>query len=352
MKSIITLGLAAACFAALSSCTAPATPPDPGSATAPGAQATKKLKIGIVFDKGGLGDKSFNDSANVGLERAKKDFAIDAFPVQSKTDADYETDLRALADKGSDLVIAVGISMEPALKKVAAEYPKINFAIIDGGVKAANVRALLFKEEEGSFLVGYLAGLVTKTNKIGFVGGMQLALIEKFEFGFAAGALMANPKVVFLPAKFTGDWDNQDKAKVSANVLYGDGADIIYAAAGRAGLGVIGAAKDQKKFAIGVDSDQDSIAPGSVLTSMIKRVDEAVYSTISELKDGHFEAGDKIYDLKAKGVGISALTFTKELVGPENLKKVEAIQQQIVDGKLTVPSTKAGYEIFVSKTNK
>lgn len=301
--------------------------------------AEKKLVIGIVFDSGGRGDKSFNDSAWAGIERAKSEFDIEVKPLDSKSEKDYESNLTTMADEGCDLVFAIGINMKSALEKVAPNYPDTRFAIVDADVKGDNVRALLFREEEGSFLAGYLAGLTTKTNKIGFVGGMKIGLIQKFAAGYTAGAKTANPAVEVLPEKYTGSWDNIDVGKVAAMSLFNGGADIVYHAAGRAGLGVIAAAKEQKKFAIGVDSDQDDIAPGSVLTSMIKRVDEAVYSTIADLNKGVFSSGEKVYDLKANGVGLSPMRHTANVVGEENIAKVGQVAEQIKSGEIRVPTT-------------
>ncbi len=316
--------------------------------TAVKGDSEKKLVVGIVFDSGGRGDKSFNDSAWAGIERAEKDYGITAKPVESKSEKDYEPNLRAMAEEGCDVVFAIGINMKSALEKVAPEFPDIKFAIVDAPVAAPNVRSLLFREEEGSFLAGYLAGLMTKTNKIGFVGGMQIPLIAKFAAGYTAGAKTANPAVEVLPEKYTGSWDNLNIGKVAAAALYNSGADIVYHAAGRAGLGVIGAAKEQNKYAIGVDSDQDAIEPGRVLTSMIKRVDEAVFSTITDVKNGAFANGDKVYDLKADGVGLSPMTHTKDAVGPENAAKVAAIAEKIKSGEIKVPATKEDLAAYLA----
>ncbi|ARU40790.1 hypothetical protein CCB80_06400 [Armatimonadetes bacterium Uphvl-Ar1] len=304
----------------------------------------KTISVGIVFDSGGLGDKSFNDSAWRGIQKAETEFGIKVSKVESKEEKDYETNLAAMADDGNDLVIAVGLNQGKALEKVAPMYPDTKFAIVDGTVEAPNVRMLKFKEEEGSYLVGFLAGKMTKTAKVGFVGGQELDLIKKFEYGFAAGVKAANPQAELLPAKYIGSWDNIDEAKIAANVLFDSGADIVYHAAGRAGLGVIRAAKDRNLFAIGVDSDQDGEAPGNVLTSMIKNVDEAVYSTIKDMVDGKFEAGEKIYDVAQNGVGISELTHTRDKVGPDLLAEIMAVKQAIADGTTKVPATKAEFD--------
>lgn len=323
-----------------------------GSPSAGGGETDKKLTVGIVFDSGGRGDKSFNDSAWAGLERAEKELGITVRTVESKTEGDYEKNLTALAQAGCDLIVAVGINMETALKAVAPKFENVKFASVDGSVEAPNVRCLKFKEEEGSFLVGYLAGLMTKTNKVGFVGGQQIDLIKKFECGYEAGVKTANPNAQMLPAKYTGDWVNVDLAKTAATVLYSDGADVVYQAAGRAGLGVIVAAGDQKKYAIGVDGDQDGLAKGYVLTSMIKRVDSAVFQTVSDLKGGSFTSGVKVYDLKADGVGLSPMEFTKDAIGPENLKKVDEVKAKIISGEIVPPSSPESLAAFLAKKNR
>ncbi len=304
-----------------------------------GGSAGENKKVAIVFDTGGRGDKSFNDSAWAGIQRAEKDFGIEVLAIDSKSEKDYETNLASVADQGAGLVFAVGLNMQTALEMVHIKHPDTKFAFIDGSVDAPNVRGLMFKEEEGSFLVGYLAGLMTKTNKIGFVGGEDLPLIRKFENAYAAGAEYANEKVDLLPPKYTGSWNNVDSARTAADLLFGSGADIVYHAAGRAGLGVIKAAESKKLFAIGVDMDQDGEAPGYVLTSMVKRVDEAVYSTIKDYVEGKFTPGAKVYGLADNGVGTSEFKFTKDQIGEENLAKLEDVKKRILSGEIKVPAT-------------
>jgi basic membrane protein A and related proteins len=312
----------------------------------------EKLTIGIVLDKGGLGDKSFNDSAWRGIQRAKEEFGIEVLDRKSPEMKDFDSNLESLTRKECDLIIGVGINMEKAMAKIAKANPDQKYAIVDAMVDAPNVRPLLFKEEEGSFLAGYLAGLMTKSGKIGFVGGQEIPLIKKFEAGYIAGAKTANPKVEVLQPKYTGSWDDVGLGKLNAAALYSNGADIVYHAAGRSGLGVFDAAKAANKYAIGVDSDQDDQAEGLVLTSMMKRVDEAVYQTIKDLKEGKFSAGAKIYDLKVNGVGLSDMRFTKDLIGAENLKKIDDVKQQIIDGKFVVPTDAATLEQYLGSLPK
>lgn len=299
----------------------------------------KKLTIGLVFDSGGRGDKSFNDSAYRGLDRASKELGIEAKTVDSAKESDYATNLDALAESGCDLIFAIGINMQKAMSEVAPKHPNVKFAIVDAPVDSPNVRSLVFKEEEGSFLAGYLAGLMTKSGKLGFVGGQEIDLIKKFQAGYEAGAKTANPSVVVLPAKYTGDWNNVDLGKQNAKTLFGQGADIVYHAAGKCGLGVINAAQEVNKYAIGVDSDQDHLAEGRVLTSMIKRVDESVFQSIKDLKEGKWDTGVKVYDLKSSGVGLSEMRFTKDAIGEANLAKVTEISDKIIAGEIKVPAT-------------
>lgn len=309
----------------------------------------KKLRVGVVFDRGGLGDKSFNDSAWRGLQRAQEELGIEAHKVESKEEKDYEANLIAMADEGMDLVIAVGLNQEKALERVAPDYPETTFAIVDGSVDAPNVRSLLFNEEEGSFLVGYIAGKVTQTKKVGFIGGMELDLIKKFQYGYEAGVIYADRSVQILDPIYTGGWDDIDKAKVAANTLFDAGADIVYHAAGRGGLGVIRAAKERNLYAIGVDSNQDAEAKGNVLTSMIKRVDEAVFATIKDLQDGTFEPGVKRYDLSQGGVGTTDFEFTKDKIGPQVMSDLEKIKQQIISGEIKVPATAEEFKQFAAQ---
>lgn len=292
----------------------------------------------MVFDSGGKGDKSFNDSANAGLERAKSELGVEIQTVDSKNEKDYEVNLDTLAEQGFDLVIAVGITQNDALLAVAPKHKNTKFAIIDAPIKMDNVRSLLFAEEQGSFLAGYVAGATSKTGKVGFVGGMKIDLILKFEAGYRAGALYANPKIEVFPGKYTENWIDTQAGKENAMVLFNQGADVVYHAAGRCGIGVIEAARVSKKYAIGVDSDQDGEAKGSVLTSMIKHCDEAVFQTIKDLKDGKFEAGFKTYDLKSKGVGLSEMKYTKAIVGDATIKRIDEITKDIIDGKIRVPT--------------
>ncbi len=324
----------------------------PGGEPSATAKKGEAITVGVVFDSGGRGDKSFNDSAYAGLERAMAEFGVKQKTVESKSPKDFETNLTAMAEQGCQIVVAVGLMQKQALEVVAPKFPEIKFALVDAVVAAPNVRSLLFKEEEGSFLAGYLAGLTTKTNKIGFVGGMEIPLIKKFQAGYEAGAKLANPKVEFLAPKYTGNWDDAGLGKEAAKVLIGQGADIVYHAAGRAGLGVIDAAKEKGVYAIGVDSDQDDVAPGTVLTSMIKRVDEAVFQTIRDEIDGKFTAGEVVFDLKANGVGLSEMRNTKDKLPEGAFAKVEEMAAKVKDGSLKIPDKVEDVAAFLAAAPK
>lgn len=312
-----------------------------GSTPTASGDGGKKIRVGLVFDSGGRGDKSFNDSAYAGLERAQKELGVEGKTIDSRDAKDYEQNLTAMAEQGFDLVVAVGLTQGTALTAVAPKFPEVKFAIVDSVVDQPNISSLVFHEEEGSFLAGYTAGLMTKSNKVGFVGGMKIDLIEKFEAGFAAGAKTANPSVEVLPAKYTSSWDDVGLGKAAAQTLFDQGADIVYHASGRCGLGVIDAARESGKYAIGVDSDQDGVAPGSVLTSMIKRVDNAVYMTIKDVKEGKFTKGTKAFNLAEGGVGLSPFTHTKDKVGEANLKKIDEISKKVAAGEIKVPINRA-----------
>ncbi|MGL4947273.1 MAG: BMP family lipoprotein [Cetobacterium sp.] len=303
-----------------------------------GLFAAKPLRVGIVLSTGGLGDKSFNDAAYRGLELAKKDLGIEFKYVEPATPAEDEEFLREYAEAGYDLIIATGFQMTESARTVAADYEDVKFLMIDDVVDLPNVKSLIFKEEEGSFLVGAIAGLMTKTNAVGFVGGMENPLIKKFEVGFKQGAEYVNPGVKFFSVYTTGPNPFNDPVRGKENAIseINQGADVIYHAAGGTGMGVIAAAKEKKVFAIGVDSNQDGVAPGTVLTSMLKNVDVGVYDTVKALQNGEFLAGLSIYGAKENGVGVTEFEFTKDIIGAEKLQKFEEIKAKLMAGEIKV----------------
>ena len=336
-------------FAGLSGCLST---PQQGNTAPPvgtggaGDPAKKTFRAALVLDTGGVDDKSFNAAAFAGLTKAKLDLGLGdkgVAMVESKTPSDYKSNITNYAAQGYDVVFAVGFKMQDALKEVAPQFPNVKFAIVDGSdPKEPNCSALQFKEEQGCFLAGFLAASVSKTKKIGFVGGEEIDLIKKFEAGYRAGAKAAG----FDPDKqvlrsYTGDWNDTAKGRSNADLEFGNGADILFAAAGKAGLGVITAAEAKGKgyYAIGVDQDQDAVSKGRVLTSMVKHVDTAVFDTISRVKEGKFQAGANVYDLKQGGVGLSEMKYTKQDVPAEVLVRLDRLKKLIEDGAL-VPPTK------------
>lgn len=298
------------------------------------------LKVGLVLDKGGKDDKSFNSAAYLGAKKAEQDLKIDLKYVEATDTNAIENLHRAFARKNFDLVIGIGFAQQDAVKKVAAQFPKVKFAVVDSDVKAPNVRSLLFEEHEGSFLVGALAAMATQTNSVGFVGGMDIPLIRRFSMGYAAGAKYVNPKIKFTEnyVGVTGEaWNNPAKAKELALAQIAKGSDVIFVAAGASNTGVFDAAEEKRKFAIGVDSNQNWIKPGVILTSMMKAVDIAVYDTIKETQAGKFTSGTVLYGLKNEGVNYTLDKHNEKLITPDMKKKVEEIKKKIIAGQIQVP---------------
>jgi len=310
-------------------------------------QQTGKVKVGLVFDVGGRGDKSFNDAAYRGLEKAKNELGIEFEYIEPGPGADREAALRQFSSRPDiNIIFGIGFIFTDEITKIASEFPDKKYACVDYTVDLSkqippNLIALEFKEEEGSFLVGAIAGLTTKTNKVGFVGGMESPLIKKFEISYTAGVKHVNPKCVVLVgyAGVTGDaFKNPGKGKELAFGQYSQGADIIYHASGVTGLGVFEAARETHKLAIGVDSDQNDEAPGHILTSMIKVVDNAVFDCIKQAKDGTFKGGRvETFGLKSNGVDYIYNEKNKMLIGEETHKKVEEIRKEIINGKIQIP---------------
>jgi basic membrane protein A and related proteins len=323
----------------------------PGSATGSAAQPQptgpgKDVKVGLVFDVGGLGDKSFNDSAHRGLMKAKNDLGVQVQYIEPGEGSERESAMRQRAAKGDNLVIGVGFIFSDDITKLAKEFPSVKFACIDynkpGTVDKIpdNLVGLRFREHEGSFLVGAIAGRVTKSKKLGFVGGMKIPLIRKFEVGYEAGVKQVCPDCqVFSGYAGTEPkaFADPTKGKELALAQYGRGADIIYHASGKTGDGVFDAAKEKSKLAIGVDSDQYPVAPCCVLTSMIKNVDVAVFETIKKVVENKFESGEYEFGLKDGGVGFVYDDNNKAKIPQAVADEVKALAQQIIDGKITVP---------------
>ena len=302
--------------------------------------ATERLKIGLVLDKGGKDDKSFNSAAFEGASLAEKQLGIELKYVEATDVNSLENLHRQFAKKNYDLVIGVGFAQVDAVKKISSQFPKVKFAIVDGEVTNPNVKSLLFEEHQGSFLVGAFAAMKTKTGKVGYIGGMDIPLIRRFSKGYIAGIKYISPKVQILENYIgvSGEaWNNPAKAKELALNQYNQGVEVIFVAAGASNSGVFDAAEEKKKFAIGVDSNQNWIKPGFILTSMLKRVDRAVFSTIEDLKNNKFLAGAQRYGLKDKGVDYSLDKYNEKLISSEERKKLETIKEDIIKGKIQVP---------------
>src|SRR4051794_3341308 len=316
-----------------------------GSSSAP---AKKSLKVGLAYDVGGRGDKSFNDLAAAGLEKAKKDLNIttkELSAVQGESDQQKQDRLELLAKTGFNPIVAVGFAYATALGKVAPKYPNVHFAIIDDdSVKAPNVEGLLFHEEQSSFLVGVAAALASKTKNIGFIGGVQTPLIQKFQAGYQAGAKAVDPSIKVQVAylsqapDFSG-FNDPAKAKVTAEGQYDGGAGVVYHAAGGSGAGLFQAAVEKKKLAIGVDSDQYLTAAADqkplVLTSALKGVNTAVFNFIENEANGKFTAGSTRFGLKEGGVGYA--TSNPKINAYK--AKIEDYKAKIIAGSITVPTT-------------
>lgn len=303
------------------------------------------FKAAIVTDTAGLGDQSFNDSANRGLEKAKADLGIETQVYETSQPSDYEPSLARAAAQGSDLTFAIGFLMTDALTNVSAQNPDAKYAIIDSVVDAPNVASLNFKEEEGSFLVGALAGLMTESNKVGFIGGLEVPLIKKFEVGYKAGVMSTNPDAEVI-VTYAGSFNDPGKGKEVALSQYAAGADVIYHASGGTGLGLFQAAQEKGPgfWAIGVDSDQYDLAPENTLTSMMKRVDVAVYDTIKATMEGNFTPGTVVFGLKEDGVGLSPTTDKN--TPQEVIDQVNALGEKIIAGEIVVPSTDEELDSF------
>ena len=304
--------------------------------------AKSDLKVGLITDVGGIHDHSFNETSWKGMERAKADFGVEINYLESKTDADYSSNIESFVDEDYDLIVCVGFKLAEATKKAAESYPDKKFAIIDDANNASlpNVTCLTFKQEQASYLVGYVAGLVTKKNNVGFVLGMGNEMMHKFGYGYLAGVYAANPKATVQQIN-ANSFADPAIGKTSATTMITNGADVIFHAAGGTGVGVIQACQENKISAIGVDTDQSSLAPDTVITSAMKRVDNAVYDSVKQLVEGTLKGGEVVYDLSKGGVDIAPTT---KLLSEDVLKKVEEVKAKILSGEIVVPGTKAEFE--------
>ncbi|MBK5566552.1 BMP family ABC transporter substrate-binding protein [Ensifer sp. 2YAB10] len=297
------------------------------------------IKPAIIYDLGGKFDKSFNEAAFNGAEKFKTETGVEYREFEIANDAQREQALRRFASDGNSPIVMAGFNWAASLEKIAPEYPDIKFAIIDMVVEKPNVKSVVFKEQEGSYLVGVLAGLASKSKTVSFIGGMDVPLIHKFACGYVGGAKSTGADVKVLEA-YTGTtpdaWNDPVKGGEIAKSQIDQGSDVVYHAAGGTGVGVLQAAADAGKLGIGVDSNQNGLQPGKVLTSMLKRVDVAVYEAFTAAKNDKFEFGISNLGLKEDGVGYALDDNNKALITPEMLDAVEKVKAEIIAGKVEV----------------
>lgn len=316
-------------------------------------------RVGIVFDIGGKNDRSFNAAAWEGVRRAEKDMNICLYDVEPGNPTSIEPAMRAFAERNFDLIIGIGFAQGPILQKVATDYPNIKFAIVDGVIFEAdgktpkqNVASLVFREHEGSFLVGMIAAEKSKTGILGFIGGMDIPLIHKFETGYEEGARYVKPDIKILD-NYVGvtdsAWNNPGKGKELALNQIEKGADVIFTAAGNSGLGAFDAVEqygrnaqgEANKFVIGVDSNQNGVKPGFVLTSMVKRVDNAVYDVVKEVREGKFIGGFHAFGLDKDGVAYAMDDNNKALIPQDVIQRAEDAKVKIASGEIKVTDAMA-----------
>lgn len=304
------------------------------------------VRLAMVTDTGGLGDQSFNDGAYRGLLDAKAALHADIAVLQSRSASDYQPNLTVLANKEYDEIFAVGFLMARDVDEVASRFPHRNFAIIDAVVDDPNVASLTFREQEGSFLAGAAAAMASKTKTIAFIGGIDIPLLRKFEAGYAAGARQIDANVAVL-VKYVGSFDDPAAGKELASVLLDQKADVIYIAAGKAGLGAI----DQIKtvpgaYAIGVDVDQDALAPGKILTSMVKRVDVGVLKLARRAATGHVPTGHIELGLKDGAIGLTDFKYTRKVLTQAQFALLDRLRTAIIAGTIVPPTTREQLATF------
>lgn len=361
MKKIVALLLAVVMAASATACAsssntaassqAAASTPEASTAGASSTAAKTDFKIAMVTDTGGVNDQSFNQSSWEGLQKLKTDTGADVSYTESKQESDYATNLDKEADDGNKLIWGIGFAMADAITNAAKSNPDISYAIIDnsyGDQTPANVTGVMFRAQEPSFLVGYIAAKTTKTGKVGFVGGMTSAIIDQFEYGYRAGVAYAAKelgKTITVDAQYAESFSDASKGKAIAQKMFSNGCDVVFHAAGGVGVGVIEAAKEANKFAIGVDRDQAYLAPDNVLTSAMKLVNQAVELVSKDAMDGKEIGGQTYtYGLTEDAVGIPT---EHKLMGDDTYNAAMALEQKIKDKSITPPANKdefAAYE--------
>lgn len=316
--------------------------------------AGEALKVAMVTDEGGVHDQSFNQSAWEGLQRAQEELGVEVSYQESQQDADFAPNFETLLDAGNDLIWGVGFKLADAVLDAALANPDQKYAIVDhsyGDDTPDNVVGVMFMQEQPSFLVGYIAGKMTETNKVGFVGGVAGDIIWAFDYGYQAGVQYAAHelgKEIEILNQYAESFSDVAKGKAIAQQMYQQGADIVFHAAGDVGTGVIEAAKEQGKWAIGVDRDQNYLAPDNVLTSAMKRVDVGVYNVVKDLVEGKFPGGQTITYGLADGGAVDIAPTSNKHVPQEILDEVEELKQKIIDGEIVVPYNQETFEEFMN----
>ncbi|PZX18380.1 nucleoside-binding protein [Palleronia aestuarii] len=294
---------------------------------------------GLIIDLGGKFDKSFNESAYNGAMRWSEETGESYMETELQSEAQREQTMRRMAERGANPIVVLGFANASTLEKVAPDYPDTDFAIVDMVVEQPNVQSIVFSEHEGSYLVGMMAAMASETGTVSFVGGMDVPLIRKFACGYAQGAKAVNPDITVIE-NMTGTtpaaWNDPVKGGELVRAQIGQGSDVVFAAAGGTGVGVLQTAADEGIEAIGVDSNQNYLHPGTMLTSMVKRVDNAVYDAFNAAEAGTFETGIQVKDLEDDGVGVALDEYNEELVTDDMRSAVEEAKQQIISGEIEV----------------
>lgn len=348
MKRFIAVLLSISVLSSLSGCGCQRKDPEPSS---PGTPTGDDFSTGMVTDIGGVNDQSFNQSAWEGLSRAKDALGIRVGYLESKQEAEYGSNLDKMADEQYDLIWGIGFMMADAIEHAANQNPSKMYGIVDYAYEEPmdNVIAVKFREQEPSFLVGYIAGRMTQTDKIGFVGGMESETIDKFDYGYRAGAQWAAKelgKTITVEVQYAESFSDTAKGKSIAQKMISGGCDIVFHAAGNAGNGVIEAAKEAGKYAIGVDRDQSALAPDTVITSAMKLVGDAMYLVIEQVRNGEALGGKNLdFGIKEHCAGISETS--SRLVPAEILEATAEIEQKIIDGEIVPPYDKESYDAFM-----
>ena len=348
LKKLIALGLATVMSASmLVGCGAKS---DSNASTDNG---DKVFKVGMITDTGGVNDESFNQSTWKGFQDAQEKFGKDKLEIkylESKQDADYVQNIDTFADEGMDLIVGVGFKLQSAITEAAKNYPEQQFALIDAvceGEQPENVTSLLFEDNASAYLTGLIAGRMTETNKVGFIGGMESPVISKFDYGFRAGVKAANPNCE-LTVRYLNSFSDSALAKSVANQMHKDGVDVIYTAAGAAGTGAIEAAKENNKMAIGVDVDQSPLAPDNIISSTMKNVNVSIVNLVGEILEDNYQGGQVIVNTLASG-GVGLSDTTKDHVSKDILDYVNEQAGKIKSGEIVVPENEKQYNEIVGK---